>query len=391
MSLAQDLEQILEIALSNDPSFRELEKAAVDACIDDARRSALEGSTESFLLSAMRLMALPGNGHTRLIPNDAISVLPLRFVSIGTTVNLTEAAAGITPSKGELMAVNGAPLSQIEAAAGKLLAGTHQRKRVIGPILFAWPHALTRLGFPSRDETTVYRLRDEHGLISDLDVQNGHRVQASTLYPRNEHGRADPNWEPGNFVEIRDWDELGVSIALPSFFDPGGDALHKAISMAAERIKACPNTPLLIDVRGNTGGDFLQTMPLINAIAGGTGRQVVALVDKFTFSAAIVFVALLKHRLGGRLKLIGEEMGDGLTFFAEGGLIDLPTSGAVVRYSTAFHDWRNGTSDETTPPEIARYLVPAGALEVDREWIGGANCSDGQDTFHQSVLKSLNN
>ena len=31
-------------------------------------------------------------------------------------------------------------------------------------------------------------------------------------------------------------------------------------------------------------------------------------------AAAIVFVAISKHRLGARLELIGEEMGDGLTF-----------------------------------------------------------------------------
>lgn len=61
-------------------------------------------------------------------------------------------------------------------------------------------------------------------------------------------------------------------------------------------------------------------MPLIDAISeGAQDRRVGVLVDKFTFSAAIVFVAILKHRLGARLKLIGEEMGDGLTFFAEGG------------------------------------------------------------------------
>jgi hypothetical protein len=146
----------------------------------------------------------------------------------------------------------------------------------------------------------------------------------------------------------------------------------------------------LIDVRGNTGGNFLKTMPLIDAISENAGRQVVVLVDKFTFSAAIVFVAILKHRLGRRLTLIGEEMGDGLMFFAEGGLLDLPISGAVVRYSSAFHDWENGTSNETTPTEIARQMVPAGKLNLHREWGIRSTAENGQDAFHQQVLKSLN-
>ena len=112
------------------------------------------------------------------------------------------------------------------------------------------------------------------------------------------------------------------------------------------------------------------------------------LVDKFTFSAAIVFAAILKHRLGRRLILIGEDMGDALTFFAEGGLFELPTSGAVVRYSTAFHDWETGTSDETTPAEIARHIVPAGALEVDWTWSRDPTTEDAQ-AFYRQVHESL--
>lgn len=125
----QDLEKILDTVLPVDPSFRRIEPAMIDRCIYDTRRYALEGSKEAFLFSAMRLLALPDNGHTRLIPNDSISVLPLRFVSVGTAVQLTDTALETTVPRGELIAVNGTPLSQIEAAAGKFLAGTRQRKR----------------------------------------------------------------------------------------------------------------------------------------------------------------------------------------------------------------------------------------------------------------------
>lgn len=389
MSLTQDLEQILETALTTDPSFRRIEQPVLDRCVCNTRRYALEGSKEAFLLSAMRLLALPENGHTRLIPNDAISVLPLRFISIGTTVHLIGAAPEITAPRGALIAVNGTPLRQIETAAERFLAGTPQRKRAIGSILFAWPYALARLGFTSEDDTTAYRVKDESGRISDFKLENGYTVPASTLYPRNEHGKANPTWTPEKFVEMKDWQELGLFISLPSFFDPDETGLAKAILDAAKLVSACPEKPLLIDIRGNTGGDFLQTMPLIDAISENANRQAAIIVDKFTFSAAIVFVAILKHRLGGRLKLIGEEMGDALTFFAEGGLLDLPTSGAVVRYSSAFHDWENGTSDETTPVEIAQQLVPAGALSLDWEWAAKPAADDAHEAFYRQVLNRL--
>lgn len=389
MSLTDDLQLILETVLPADPSFRRVEQAVLNSCIRDSRRYALAGSVEAFLFSAMRLLALPGNGHTRLIPNDAIATLPLRFVGVGRSVQLIGTATGMTAPQGALLTVNGATISQIEAAAAEFLAGTRQRKRVIGPILLAWPSALERLGFSSNNGTTEYRLQVKNGHTTNFKVANENTVPATTLYPRNEHGQTDPAWKPEAFVEMEDWQELGFSILLPSFFDPGKDALRKAMSEAADRVSACANRTLLIDVRGNTGGDFLLTMPLIDAISQSASQQVVVLVDKFTFSAAIVFVAILKHRLGDRLKLIGEEMGDGLTFFAEGGLLDLPASGAVVRYSSAFHDWKTGTSDETTPPEIARQIVPAGNLILDWEWVAGTSGHASRGAFHRQVLKGL--
>ncbi|WP_425084941.1 hypothetical protein [Ruegeria profundi] len=244
-------------------------------------------------------------------------------------------------------------------------------------------------GFLSYGKATEYRVQDENGQIANLKLANELTVPGSILYPRNEHGKADPAWEPKTFVEIQDWQELGLSIVLPSFFDPNESALPKAISAAVERVCAGLTKTLLIDVRGNTGGDFCLAMPLIDAISQSASSQVVVIVDKFTFSAAIVFVAILKHRLGKRLKLVGEEMGDGLTFYAEGGLLELTASGAVVRYSSAFHDWKNGTSDETTPPEIARQIVPAEALSLDLEWIAWPTAVDANVAFYQQVLKRV--
>lgn len=386
MSLRDDLTQIVEFALPTDPSFRRVDQARVTSCIKDAQHCATDGDTEAFLWSAMRLLALPGNGHTRLIPNDAIRVLPLRFVSMGNSVQLSYAPPGVTGVRGELRAVNGTPVSQIETAAARFLAGTPQRKRVIGALLFAWPYALARLGVSPPGDTIVYRIQDETGQITDLTLDPTQSVPAATLYPTSEHGRADPNWHPTRFVELQDWHENGLSIGLPSFFDLSETALQHEIAQAAAQVGKSAKGPILLDLRGNTGGDFLKTMPLIDAISRDPNRQVVAMVDKFTFSAAIVFVAILKHRLGNRLKLIGEEMGDGLTFFAEGGMLALPASGAAVRYSTAFHDWQNGTADDTTPPEIAQHLVAAGELGLDRDWEAGLLEEESQIATYQRIL-----
>ncbi|PWK59466.1 hypothetical protein C7455_10711 [Roseicyclus mahoneyensis] len=389
--MIHDLEQIERTVLPTDPSFRAIAREEVDRHIFEARQNALADAKDEFLLSLMRLLALPGNGHTRLIPNNAISVLPLRFVTIGTAVRLLGAPSGFAGAIGtDLISINGIPVSEIEVAAEKFLAGTRQRKRVIGPILFAWPSALVRLGVLSGSGTIEYRIRNETGRISELVPDMANRVPGSALYPRNEHGKACALWSPTTFLEIRDFGPRGLLLVLPSFFDPGETELSNAVSEAASCARSHPYTPLLLDVRGNTGGNFLRTMPLIDAIMeGAQDRRVGVLVDKFTFSAAIVFVAILKHRLGARLKLVGEEMGDGLTFFAEGGTIDLSTGGAVVRYASAFHDWAEGRIDETTPSEIAEEIVPVGTLELDTTRIANSDDAASRDRFCREVLISL--
>ena len=391
MSLSQDLEPILDVVKRTDPSFATVDPGKIDANIEAARKHATRNAREQFLLSAMRLLALSGNGHTRLIPNDAISVLPLRFVSFGRSVFLTKTftpLAELAPSK--LLGVNGTPVEKIERAAASFLSGTPQRKRVIGPLIFAWPAALAELGFAPFDHETQYHLQGADGRRHTVSVANGDTVLASEMYPRNEHGKVDPLRNDKGFVEIHDCSENGLALKLPSFFDPSESALSEAIDKAATQVRARRDNFLVIDVRGNTGGDFLATMPLIDAITEITQRRGCAvLVDKFTFSAAIVFVAILRYQLGHKLKIVGEEMGDGLRFFAEGGLIELPNSGAVVRYSTALHDWETGTTDQTTPPDIARQLVPVHRLAIDREWFSTPFDTTPEGTVYKRLVEEL--
>lgn len=390
--MIEDLEQIVKTVLPVDPSFRSIGREELDRHINEARESALANSKDDFLLSLMRLLAIPANGHTRLIPNDAISVLPLRFVAIGTATRLLDATSEYSEAiGGELISINGVPAGEIERSAETYLAGTPQRKRVIGAILFAWPGALQRMGVWSGSDKITYKIRGNAGRMSELSLDAANLVRTSTFYPRNEHGKADATWLPRPYCRVKDFGQPGMLMILPSFFDPGETELSGAMAEAAERVSSRPGTPLLIDIRGNTGGDFLRTIPLIDAISRGSeDRRVGLLVDKFTFSAAVVFAAILKDRLGERLVLIGEEMGDGLTFFAEGGTIDLPSSGAVVRYSTAFHDWAGGRIDETTPADIAQRIVSIGDLKLDHPWVANSDDTETLERFCLKVFDGLN-
>jgi len=244
MSMICDLERIERAVLPNDPSFRSVDREELDRYIREARQNARANAKDAFLLSLMGLLACPGNGHTRLIPNHAISVLPLRFVTIGSAVRLLHAPPVSAEAVGsELLCINGIPVSEIEARAGKFLAGTKDRKRVIGPILFAWPSALVRLGVFSSSGPIEYRTRDQTGRVRALDLDTAQRVPGSALYPRNEHGKADASWSPGTFLEMTDFGERGLLMVLPSFFDPVGTNLSNAVTEAAASVRSRPHGP----------------------------------------------------------------------------------------------------------------------------------------------------
>ncbi|GGH29951.1 hypothetical protein SAMN05444007_105264 [Cribrihabitans marinus] len=391
MSLSQDLKPILDIVERVDPSFATVDPETIASLVEDARSHASQNAKDQFLFSVMRLLALSGNGHTRLIPNDAISVLPLRFVTIGRSVFLTKTLSpNVECAPHKLIAVNDSPVDRIERAGACLLAGTRQRQRVIGPLLLAWPAALAHLGFASTGDETSYQLQSADGRITSVKVPNAKTVPASEMYPRNEHGQVDPVWQFDGYVKVHECTDNGLALRLPSFFDPDESAYPEAIDRAATLVQSRQGSFLVIDVRGNTGGDFLRAMPLIYAITESARESGCAvLVDKFTFSAAIVFVAILKYRLGHKLRIVGEEMGDCLKFFAEGGLIELPTSGAVVRYSSALHDWESGSTDQTTPPEIARQIVPVRRLEVDRYWVSTPFDTTPRDMVYNRLIEDL--
>lgn len=75
-------------------------------------------------------------------------------------------------------------------------------------------------------------------------------------------------------MDIKNFGQFGLLMILPSFFDTSETVLVNVVSGAVDFVRWRPFTPLLLDVRGNIGGNFLRTIPLIGAISeDAKGRQ----------------------------------------------------------------------------------------------------------------------
>ena len=325
---------LVRSVVQRDPSFAGLDLSGHLATMDQAT------SRDAFLLAAMRVMACAGNGHSRLIPNAAIQVWSKRIVAHHQGFALVHEGE-VHP----ITDVNGTPVDALLDRFRPWLAGTAARQSVIGAIFMAWPSVI-----------------GAHTVSYGVDGGT-RRVRVDTLAPALPlYPMSDPGLSLGADDTGATWDDPVWSLRLARFDVP-------MVSGLAETILTRPSANIVVDLRGNTGGDFRRILPVIDALrAGWSGSRIAVRVDRFTFSAAIVAAVLLQHHLGARL--FGEAMGDGLQFWAEGGTEALPDSGAHLRWSSAWHDWETGQPDDTTPPEIAQHMVATGPLQI-------TECADG--------------
>lgn len=110
-----------------------------------------------------------------------------------------------------------------------------------------------------------------------------------------------------------------------------------------ERATSRPWQRFVVDFRHNTGGDYLQALPLVKDLCAEARRANTAIrliVGPNTFSAGLVAATQFTHWAPERTTVIGGQVGDRLHFRAEGRVIALPWSGVEVYLARDAHDLR---------------------------------------------------
>lgn len=353
MTFARDIEVIESVVLGSDPAFDHVARSRLDQALTGLKKRAEQAEKDAFLLAAMEVVALAGNGHSRVIPNAAILVEPRRIVIRDGQPSLVENGRAH-----RILTVNGAAPEDLFAAWTGLLAGNEARRRVLSGIMMAWPAALQWAGVECGAQV---RYGIETGVARVFSTQD--LVPALSLYPVGETGALYPLRDDHGLPDgaVLAWRSELWWWRIDDLKRREVAEIARGVSQMSEKKHA----NVVVDLRGNPGGSFLKAVPLIDWLrTQWRGTHCAVLVDHYTFSAAIVTAALLAHHLGPRARLFGSDMGDNLAFFAEGDTAELPDTGAHLRHSTAWHDWESGQAARNTPEEIAGLLVAAGPLRV---------------------------
>ena len=346
------------------------------------------------------LVALADNGHTNVDPFQRAGLLNrvalrLAWFADGLFVIRTPSAQRELLGA-QVLTIGGLRPEAMLTDLARLTGGTAEHARTHSPFLLESPQALALI-FPTFDAQQLslgLRLADGRqqavtvpALPPDPSLLTAPRHPLTAMPARLLAPAAGAKIDPDGVPVLAKAAELPLSLhaydvsLYQTTLDQGQgwylhiwsmqDDRHGSLGTQLNQLLAAQTAPwryAIIDLRFNGGGDYTKVHDFMRALPThiADGGRLYVLVNNETFSAALSATAWLKYYGGAKTVLVGEPLGDRLTFWAEGAGLYLPNTGLAIYYSTGYHDWANGCRD------LRRcfwlnflFDVPAGNLDPD--------------------------
>lgn len=363
----QDLDYFrhyLDMNRSYSPQARE----RAEALRQEALEQAGSLSPAAFDLAVSRMVALADNGHSRVHPGPlsrSLARLPCRFYRFSDGFHVLRARPACAELLGaKLVAVDGHPAEEVAQRMYEYFGGPRNHYDQFAAVFFLEsPPLLHAAGLAQSSERLRLRARLRDGSERELTIAadppdaDAPRVYSdSYLSPqRIEHEAAD--WAallPADAplpLFLRDYATPFQSVPLDggaihyvqlrSNSDEPGHPIGEFLRRVEREIVAARPRAIVLDLRLDQGGNLLETTGFMRRLPTLTDsiEHVYVLTGAWTFSAGIVNLALLKEHAGGKLRVIGEPVGDRVRFWAEGGTLQLPHSKLAIGYATGLHDY----------------------------------------------------
>lgn len=393
----QDL-TYLKSLLKYDRSFSKSAQATFIARIDDQLNQDQTLSSAGHYLLTRALVALADNGHTsvettptfRNFNRSGVDAYP--FSDGYFIVRAHENRAELVGKK--LVEVEGRPLAEVMVTLRPYTGGPNSWRDMQSLSILRSPQLLHAADLSPKPEILNITVEDASGERRSIELDALPAASETDFYYRHAFMTLAPvalQDEENSWARTLDLNAQTVAPYLEDIFqghmsrkigeglyiqsnylmsskeNPVHDRLAADLSSAPEGGYEF----IVLDLRFNPGGDYSNTVGFAKnaASALSEGGQIYVIVGPDTFSAAIVFTALLKQYAPDQTRIIGQAMGDRPQFWAERGRgsFVLPNSGYWVGYATGYHDWEKGCRDTHefcfTPNE--KYDADIGALDLD--------------------------
>jgi hypothetical protein len=147
----------------------------------------------------------------------------------------------------------------------------------------------------------------------------------------------------------RAWIDDGCTlfIQLKAIADADKQHIGAFLNAMTDEMRAHPPCNIILDMRFNSGGDYTKAARFASHLPDfvpPSGR-IYLLTGPQTFSAAITTTAFVKQAAGSRAIILGEPVGDRLTFYGEGNSGCLHHEDLCLHYATGMHDYGHRCDD----------------------------------------------
>jgi hypothetical protein len=367
----QDLDYFAK-AMALDRAFSPAARAAAAA-----RLSALKSLPEALpspklQVALMQVMALADNGHSRMnaTADEGTLVLPLRVTPFADGFHVMRAAPAYRDMLGgRLDSIDGQAVDQVLPQLETLRGGGAGFRRQNAAQFIVVQDLLYGLGIatdPKASTWTVtlpdgrvvthrleaYALRKDHGLPESdrwLFPEPVKDAETDWVALQPQSGELPETWRDfGNpFRLFPAADSCAQVVRLQTIADAAGQKIAPFLTTTEAALRAHPPCAVIVDLRGDGGGDYTNTWHFAHALPEilGPRGHIYILTDSLTFSAAITTAAFIKDAGGDRVTIIGEPVGDRLSFFSEGGKACLPNLKVCLFYQTGKHDYQHACND----------------------------------------------
>ena len=359
---SRDLDSLRDRLLVFDRSFDAAEKNRTKAAIERLRSELPRLSDDAIRVRIAAIAALANNAHTRLYllrNRTEVTRMPIRAWWFGRELRVVRTS----PAYARYLGCRIDRVGPLSAQAAKsrvmpLFAGSPTWRTYMSSYSLTSPEVLRGADIVGESVEVTYDFGDCAAAAARVPVQP---------LPLTKSGKALESWwdlAPSYAGPADGWKQLlAVSnTAAPLYlrypesnywFDqagPGGvfyvqynraadaadESMEKFAARVGDAITAGHAKAVVVDLRFNTGGNGSLTPALVKAVDRAPATTpIYVIVSRSTFSAGIVAAAQLRE--ARKVKIVGEPVGDGLDFWAEGGNVILPYSGLYVHFANGAH------------------------------------------------------
>ncbi len=385
--LSADLDTLIEKLRATHPDLeRRHSRATWDAAFTDVR-SRLDGmSTARFVLEVTRLVALAGDGHTRAeVEGTSVwrRTLPLRFRRHADGLFVIAAASEHAALVGQRVVRIGArEIAPLLVDVRRAMSGDNdEMSDALAPLALMTRDALDLLGAGSADAPIEIVTAAADGSLSTAIlsevVPGGPPFQAPAGWilaqPRIDplppslrpHSPLRPYW-----FECLD-DEWAVYFRYDAVADDPGEPFPAFVARLFRFIEENEIERLIIDLRGNDGGNNYLVQPLIHAVLRcdriNQAGHLFVLTGPGTFSAAVNCASDLERET--RALFVGEPTGAGANHCGDASSFVLPRTRIAVRCSTV--RWQKSDPHDSRTAILPDVPVPS----LFSDWIAGRDAA----------------